>query len=319
MKGKAITKIVLCSIVAVALTGVLLGGLLGVKVFNSLPIIEKIEELPGGFSINIGKHYNESGFRIGSAELDREESGKIREIDLNWASGSVLVKPYSGDRLILRESEVDSEAKRLRWKLENGTLTIHECKNGITLSGSLKKTLELLIPEESAALDKLECDSASAAVQIEGLTVAELDIDTASGNVMMKNCRVETLDFDAASAELHAENCSLGEFSADTASGSVTLSGSVNAVEMDTVSGSLKVETEVTPRKVEMEAVSGGCLLILPENAGFTIKKEGVSSKVNVEGFAVSVQDKAYVCGDGWAEFSFEGVSGDITIRAAER
>ncbi len=177
----------------------------------------------------------------------------------------------------------------------------------------------MLIPEGLTTLDKLECDSTSATLQIENLTVTELDFDTASGDVTLKNCHVEKLDIDAASANLNAESCTLGEVSVDSASGSATLSGSICTVDMDTVSGRLSVETSVTPREVSMEAVSGSCTLVLPKDAGFTLKQDGVSSKVNVEGFTVSMQDKTYICGDGAAEISFEGVSGDVTIRAAEK
>ncbi len=319
MKGKAITKIVICSIVAVLLTGILLAGVLGIEVFRALPGIREFKVETGGFFTDLNKYDNENSYNIGSAELDSVVSRSIREIDLDWASGSVTVKPYNGDQLILRESEGYSEAKRLRWKVKNGTLTIHECKSGLFIKESLKKTLELLIPEGLTALDKLECDSTSATLQIENLTVTELDFDTVSGNVTLKNCHVEKLDVDAASANLNAESCTLGEVSVDSASGSATLSGSICAVDMGTVSGRLSVETSVTPRKVSMEAVSGSCTLVLPKDAGFTLKKDGLSSKVNVEGFAVSMQDDTYICGNGAAELSFEGVSGDVTIRAAEK
>ncbi len=319
MKGKAITKIVICSIVAVLLTGILLAGVLGIEVFRALPGIREFKEETGRFFIDLDKYDNENSYNIGSAELDSVVSRSIREIDLNWASGSVTVKPYNGDQLILRESEGNSEAKRLRWKVENGKLTIHECKSGLSIQNSLKKTLELLIPEGLTTLDKLECDSASATLQIEDLTVTELSVDTASGNVTLKNCRAEMMDVDAASANLNAESCTLGEVSVDSASGSATLSGSICTVDMDTVSGRLSVETSVTPREVSMDAVSGSCLLVLPKDAGFTLKQDGVSSKVNVEGFTVSMQDKTYICGDGAAEISFEGISGDVTIRAAEK
>ena len=124
MKGKAITKIVICSIVAVLLTGILLAGVLGIEVFRALPGIREFKEETGRFFIDLDKYDNENSYNIGSAELDSVVSRSIREIDLNWASGSVTVKPYNGDQLILRESEGNSEAKRLRWKVENGKLTI---------------------------------------------------------------------------------------------------------------------------------------------------------------------------------------------------
>lgn len=54
MKGKAITKIVICSIVAVLLTGILLAGVLGIEVFRALPGIREFKEETGRFlSISI--------------------------------------------------------------------------------------------------------------------------------------------------------------------------------------------------------------------------------------------------------------------------
>ena len=70
MKGKAITKIVICSIVAVLLTGILLAGVLGIEVFRALPGIREFKEETGRFFIDLDKYDNENSYNIGSAELD---------------------------------------------------------------------------------------------------------------------------------------------------------------------------------------------------------------------------------------------------------
>ena len=87
---------------------------------------------------------------------------------------------------------------------------------------------------------------------------------------------------------------------------------------MDSTSGGLTIHTKTAPRKVEFETISGDCELFLPVDTGFTVEKDGISSDLNIEGFAVMTVGKNIVCGDGAAEFSFDCVSGDVTIRAVQ-
>lgn len=311
MKGKAIVKIVICSVVAAVLIAVLAGSLLAKGVFSSLR--SDGLDFPFDGVLNFGT-FDESNYSIGSAEL----TDTVREIDLNWASGNVTVKAYDGTTVVLRETERSAASERLRWKLENGKLTVHEHKSGLSVK-TLNKSLELLIPEKQAkTLAKLEVDGASARVYLENLTVQELEIDTASGNVELQGCETQKLGIDSASGDCKTTDCVLGEFSMDSASGSAKLHGSVRELNMDTASGNLTVETDKTPEKVEVDTVSGDTLLTLPADASFTLKQSGVSGDVKIEGFAATVSGKTYVCGDGSAEFKFESVSGDVTVRAAQ-
>lgn len=311
MKGKAIVKIVICSVVAAVLIATLAGGLLAKDVFTGLKGIEL--GLPLGNVLHFGT-FDESDYSIGSTELTET----VREIDLNWASGNVTVKPYTGTTVILRETERSAASERLRWKLENGKLTIHEHKSGLSVK-TLNKSLELLLPEGQAkTLAKLEIDGASARVVLEGLTVQEIGIDTASGNAELKNCEVQKLDVDSASGNCKTTDCVIGEFSMDSASGSANLQGSVREMEMDTASGALTAQLRATPEKIDVDTVSGDVVLTLPADAGFTLKQSSVSGEVKIEGFAASINGKTYLCGNGTSEFKFESVSGDFTVRAAE-
>lgn len=317
MKGKAIVKIVICSVVALVLIGILAGALVTKDVFTSLGDVSDAFPLV----VSLGEYYNDAEYAAGEKGTDdhaeTQVTGAVREIEIHWASGSVSVKPYEGDTIVLRETTMSREADRLRWKLRDGKLEIRERKSG-AVTKSLRKTLEILLPVALAdSLEKVELDLTSAEAYAEHLAVREMELDTASGNITLTKCSIGKLDVDSASGSCTAEGCTIEEVSMDSASGNANITGSIRRVNMDTASGRLTLVSDITPQKIEVDAVSGDCDLTIPADAGFTLKQDGVSSRLNIEGFAFRKQDKEYVCGDGAAEFSVEAVSGDVTIRAA--
>lgn len=311
MKGKAIVKIVICSIVAAVLIAALAGALLTKDIFSGLK--SSGLDLPFDGVLHLGT-FDESDYSIGSTEL----TDTVREIDLNWTSGDVTVKSYTGTTVVVRETERSAASERLRWKLENGKLTIHEHKSGLSVK-SLDKSLELLLPEKQAkALVKIEIDGASARAVLENLNVQEVELDTASGNSELKNCEIRKLDVDSASGDCKVTDCRIDEFSMDSTSGAASLKGSVRELEMDTASGNLTAELTAAPEKMKVDSVSGDVEVRLPSDAGFTLKLSSVSGDVRIDGFAASISGKTYVCGDGASEFDFESVSGDVTVRAVK-
>ena len=365
MKGKAITKIVICSIVTVVLIGILSAGLAAGKLFaektdGSYGLLEKIHSVisigENGLTVGDAIIYKDGeSYSTGSARLTEQ----VRELEIHWPYGSVTVQPYEGSEVVIREAEPQNESLRLRYRLTNGKLTIYEFKSGYRTdpTDAGQKSLEVLFPAQQASslwkieisgassgihveaveAEKMELDTASGNVAVRNCKIAELEVDSASGgclvedsvlggfsvssasgNVTVKRCKAERFDVDTASGECLAEDSELGSFSMDSASGAAKLTGSVREVEMDSTSGGLTVHTKTAPRKVEFETVSGDCELFLPVDTGFTVEKDGISSDLNIEGFAIMTVGKNIVCGDGAAEFSFDCVSGDVTIRAAQ-
>ena len=327
MKGKAITKIVICSIVTVVLIGILSAGVAAGKLFAEKPdgshgLLEKIQSVisigENGLTVGDAIIYKDGeSYSTGSARLTEQ----VRELEIHWPYGSVTVQPYEGSEVVIREAEPQNESLRLRYRLANGKLTVYEFKSGYRIgpTDAGQKSLEVLFPaQQASSLRKIEISGASSGIHVEAVEAEKMELDTASGNVAVRNCKIGELEVDSASGGCLVEDSVLGGFSVGSASGAAKLTGSVREVEMDSTSGGLTIHTKTAPRKVEFETISGDCELFLPVDTGFTVEKDGISSDLNIEGFAVMTVGKNIVCGDGAAEFSFDCVSGDVTIRAAQ-
>ena len=327
MKGKAITKIVICSIVTVVLIGILSAGVAAGKLFAEKPdgshgLLEKIQSVisigENGLTVGDAIIYKDGeSYSTGSARLTEQ----VRELEIHWPYGSVTVQPYEGSEVVIREAEPQNESLRLRYRLANGKLTVYEFKSGYRIgpTDAGQKSLEVLFPaQQASSLWKIEISGASSGIHVEAVEAEKMELDTASGNVAVRNCKIGELEVDSASGGCLVEDSVLGGFSVGSASGAAKLTGSVREVEMDSTSGGLTIHTKTAPRKVEFETISGDCELFLPVDTGFTVEKDGISSDLNIEGFAVMTVGKNIVCGDGAAEFSFDCVSGDVTIRAVQ-
>ncbi|MGM9524329.1 MAG: DUF4097 family beta strand repeat-containing protein [Faecousia sp.] len=299
---KGVVKMILFSLLAVVLIGVLVFALR----FDG--------ELPSFF--RGGTNYAEpESYTVGGGSV----KGELSRIELHWVGGSVDIRTYDGDEIVLTETGAGSEKEQLRYRLRNGTLTVHYRKNGFYWSASTNKTLELLIPQsQAAALRSLEIDTASADVTVQGVTAQSFDLDTASGELRAVDCSFPSFEADTSSGDCTLENCTVGSFEMDAASGRAILSGSVETVEFDSASGDLRITTTTVPRKIEVSTASGRTELTLPQDAEFTAELDAASGDLRVEGFLCSSGKDLFVCGSGTNRYSFDSASGDVIIRAGE-
>jgi len=65
------------------------------------------------------------------------------------------------------------------------------------------------------------------------------------------------------------------------------------------------------------DTVSGGVMLTLPENGGFSATLDSVSGDLTVDGFAGSLHRDTFAYGQGGPAYEFDSVSGDVHIRCA--
>lgn len=299
---KGIVKIILFSLLAL----VLVGGLVFALCFDG--------ELPGflgsGFS-----YADPESYTVGSGSVQ----GELSRIELQWVSGSVDIRPYDGDEIVLTETGADSEKEQLRYRLRNGVLSVQYCKSGLHWNISTHKSLELLIPQAQAeALLSIEIDTASAEITVQEMIAQSLDLDTASGGIRAVNCTFPTVAVDAASGDCTLENCTVGSFEMDAASGRAILTGSVETVEFESASGDLRITSSIAPRKIEVDTASGRTELTIPKDAEFTAELDAASGDLRVEGFLGSSGKDLFVCGNGANRYSFDSASGDVIIRAGE-
>lgn len=299
---KGIVKIILFSLLAVVLIGILFFALR----FDG--------ELPSFFGSGTSYADPES-YTIGGGSVQ----GKLSHVKVYWVGGTVDIRPYDGDEIVLKETGADSEKEQLRYRLQDGTLTVQYCKSGFHWNITAHKSLELLIPQaQAAALLSVEIDTASADLTVQGVTAQCFDLDTASGELRAVGCTFPSFEADAASGDCTLENCTVGSFEMDAASGRATLTGSVETVEFDSASGDLRITSSIVPHRIEVSTASGKTELTLPKDAEFTAELDAASGDLRVEGFLGSSGKDLFVCGNGTNRYSFDSASGDVIIRAGE-
>lgn len=235
---------------------------------------------------------NQTG-SVGSAD-----PAAIREIKIEWISGSVTVEPGDVQEITFLESGNGTDKYEMVWKQSGDELVIQYSKDssiaGFGLHfGDGSKDLTVTVPR-GWVCDSLELDTASTDLTVRDMIIREMEIDSASGTAKFENCTVSSLDV-------------------DTASGDVTFTGSLSELDFEAASASFTGVLENVPDKVKMDSMSGGLTLTLPEGAGFTVSLDAMSSDFSSD-FPTVKKNKSYVCGDGHCKIEVSAMSGDVSI-----
>lgn len=269
-------------------------------------VIDRSEEVGGGSWIHITSPVdgwvnaeclklngvNQTG-SVGSAD-----PAAIREIKIEWISGSVTVEPGDVQEITFLESGNGTDKYEMVWKQSGDELVIQYSKDssiagfGIHIDKG-SKDLTVTVPR-GWVCDSLELDTASTDLTVRDMIIREMEIDSASGTAKFENCTVSSLDV-------------------DTASGDVTFSGSLNELDFEAASASFTGVLENVPDKVKMDSMSGDLTLTLPEGAGFTVSLDAMSSDFSSD-FPTVKKNKSYVCGDGHCKIEVSAMSGDVSI-----
>lgn len=235
---------------------------------------------------------NQTG-SVGSAD-----HAAIREIKIEWISGSVTVEPGDVQEITFLESGNGTDKYEMVWKQSGDELVIQYSKDssiaGFGLHfGDGSKDLTVTVPR-GWVCDSLELDTASTDLTVRDMIIREMEIDSASGTAKFENCTVSSLDV-------------------DTASGDVTFTGSLSELDFEAASASFTGVLENVPDQVKMDSMSGDLTLTLPEDAGFTVSLDAMSSDFSSD-FSTIKKNKSYVCGDGHCKIDVDAMSGDVSI-----
>ena len=269
-------------------------------------VIDRSEEVGGGSWIHITSPFdgwvnaeclklngvNQTG-SVGSAD-----PAAIREIKIEWISGSVTVEPGDVQEITFLESGNGTDKYEMVWKQSGDELVIQYSKGSSTAGFGIhidkgSKDLTVTVPR-GWVCDSLELDTASTDLTVRDMIIREMEIDSASGTAKFENCTVSSLDV-------------------DTASGDVTFTGSLSELDFEAASASFTGVLENVPDKVKMDSMSGGLTLTLPEDAGFTVSLDAMSSDFSSD-FPTVKKNKSYVCGDGHCKIDVDAMSGDVSI-----
>lgn len=222
------------------------------------------------------------------------EPARVREIEVDWLGGSVMVVLTDDDRLSFAEMAYQDvpEEQRLSYALDGDTLKIDFCRSGHLLSSSPEKQLVLSIPR-GLTLEKFEADTTAAAVNVTGLHTQTVDISTVSGNV-----------------DLAAEAY---EIDISTTGGCAAVDADFYQLDFSAVSGSLTL-TMQRAAEVEAETTSGGVTIHLPPSSyGFALDFETVSGTPEIA-FDANGGDGHWTYGDKASTLTVDTVSGNLSL-----
>ena len=222
------------------------------------------------------------------------EPARVREIEVDWLGGSVMVVLTDDDSLSFAEMAYQDvpEEQRLSYALDGDTLKIDFCRIGHLLSSSPEKQLVLSIPR-GLTLEKFEADTTAAAVNVTGLHTQTVDISTVSGGV-----------------DLAAEAY---EIDISTTGGCAAVDADFYQLDFSAVSGSLTL-TMQRAAEVEAETTSGGVTIHLPPSSyGFALDFETVSGTPEIA-FDANGGDGHWTYGDKASTLTVDTVSGNLSL-----
>ena len=179
MTRNAIIRIIVYSLLALVLTGVLVTGLL----------TNIVIDISSG-TVNVVN--TEAG-------IDAEQ---VRNLQINWLSGNIVLKAEDVDQIILRETAETTIKKPMTYRCENGTLEINYSSQRVfgPFYRPQEKNLVVIVPINWECQD-MEIDGAGLEISINGLNIRDLSIDGA-GVVMNVDGNIQDLDISGAGCEI---------------------------------------------------------------------------------------------------------------------
>lgn len=240
-----------------------------------------------------GGHYWDSAYSpVGLYDIPVED---ITALDLSWMKGEVTVKPWLGEVIRLHETAVE-EPHALQYGVENHTLYIQACipGNGTDMP---YKALTVWIPVQLAgALEGLQAQTISASLTVQELSATHLDLQSVSGPVELYGVEAEEANFYSVSGDL-------------------TWDGVIQAVTMQTTSGTIQAMPGQAPEEMRLTSVSGDVELYLPRELKFSLRYHTTSGQMggNYPLYRAEGGEMFYI-GSSEVEYTVDTVSGDLTV-----
>ncbi len=284
----------------------------------------------GGCALNV--YADSDKYTMG----DREISGEVKDIDIDWTAGEVIISRHDFDYVSIRETCSDKleDAKRVHSWLDGDVLRVKYCKSGESFFFTTPdKTLEIRIPK-NIKLSDVKIDGSSCDSRIDGIEAEHIYADVSSGNVDVVDCSAQSIDVDSSSGnisivqkgesdKINADSSSgkvrieaekVGKVRADTSSGNISVSADkADDVSIDSSSGDAKLSLGGVPSKAVIDTSSGDVTIYMPKDADFTAEVDTSSGEFFSE-LHMSRSGDTYTCGSGGKTISIDTSSGDISF-----
>lgn len=237
MKGKAIARIVLFSMIALVLLCVLLAGL-GLSSFAK-PVSSQI--------VSVQSTGSEHEFA----------PGEVSSIFISWASGDIDIQPADQDTVTVSEERSGGSSMVVRHLGSTLEIEAGESKWRLGVGKSTQKDLSIRVPRDWLC-QSLEISAAAADIRVDGLPITNVVLNTASGDCAFTDCTVEKMQV-------------------NTASGDLDYSGVLKRLELKGASADCNLRLSDAPAAIGMNTASGDLNLTLPDNCGFTLNRSSLS------------------------------------------
>lgn len=253
-------------------------------------------------------------YSAGGADI----SQPVERVEIQWLSGKVTLSACKEKTVRFSEqaNRTLTNENTLHYRLDGTTLLLQFCASGCMDFNNLEKELTVQLPEK-LALKELTINGTSADLEVGSINAEELNINTVSGPLEVTDCTVtEKADIETVSGSVTARLLGeIKELCVNTVSGNISVAAHrIDTVDMDSTSGELLLSAEETSGKIDADTVSGEVTLILPENAGMTLRYDTVSGDFSSE-LPGKTEGGLFVSGDGSCECKVNTTSGDLKLQ----
>lgn len=300
-----VRTIVIDLILIVLLVGLLIGAGFVEEINNASISLGGIS-----FGINSDAEYMaDDSYERGEGSV---KAAEVTSLDIAWIAGEVKFVLTDGDTIVIRESSDQrlEENEIVRWKLENGRLSIRYATKSKVFGNMPEKRLTIEIPAIDWQIGYANILTVSANVELPTLNARDLDFDSVSGGLNVSSFVGETVDIDTVSGEVTLRNAVVsGQVSLSAVSGGLDYTGTAGSIETDAVSGDVKLVLTAAPSNIEADSTSGDVTITLPADvAGFDAELDTVSGELSND-----FGSQHY--GDGSLEIEVDTTSGDLRIK----
>ena len=252
MKGKALARIVLFSMIALVLLCVLLAGL---------------------WLSSFAKPVSSQIVSVQSTGSEHEFApGEVSSIFISWASGDIDIQPADQDTVTVSEERSGGSSMVVRHLGSTLEIEAGESKWRLGVGKSTQKDLSIRVPRDWLC-QSLEIGGAAADIRVDGLPITNVVLNTASGNCVFTDCAVEKMQVNTASSDLD-------------------YSGVLKRLELKGASADCNLRLSDAPAAIGMNTASGDLNLTLPDNCGFTLNRSSLSGAFQSDFATTTENDK---------------------------
>ena len=245
--------------------------------------------------VNLGGfRYDDSGYSVGNGM----SSESITAISVEWIAGSVTVVPSEENEIYITEDYAGGDRDlTLRWKIEDGELSVKYRAPAWIVHQTVDKNLTLAIPAAMLeAMHEVELEGVDCDVRYEG-NADELSLDVVDGDMTVQG--------------------DIGELDLDAVDGRLTFRGAVRRVDTDCVDAAVILDLDMAA-ELNFDHVDGDVTLYLSDEiTGFSAEVDAVGGSILLEGFdgVVSNGNESARWGDGGLRIRVDGVDCQLNIK----